>query len=70
MKALKRQRALLPFVVLLGFVNAGAALADPTSFKVPLTGAQGVPPVDTTRLGNRRADLRPGDPGRDLEHHL
>ena len=27
MKAFKRQRALIPFVVLLGFVNAGAALA-------------------------------------------
>ena len=51
MKALKPQRALLPFVVLLGFVNAGAALADAMSFKVPLTGAQCVPPVDTPGSG-------------------
>ena len=48
MKALKRQRALIPFVILLGFVSAGTARADATSFKVPLTGAQCVPPVDTT----------------------
>ena len=55
MKAFKRQRALLPFVVLLGFVNAGAALAAATSFKVPLSGAQCVPAVDTT--GSGTADL-------------
>ena len=51
MKALKPQRALLPFVVLLGFVNAGGALADAMSFKVPLPGAQCVPPVDTPGSG-------------------
>jgi hypothetical protein len=51
MKVLKGQRALIPFVILLGFMNAGAALADATSFKVPLTGAQGVPPVDTAGTG-------------------
>jgi hypothetical protein len=50
MKILRPPSALIPFVVLLGFVNAGVALADPTSFKVPLTGAQGVPPVDATRV--------------------
>ena len=55
MKALKRQRALIPFVVLLGFVNAGVALADAMSFKVPLTGKECVPPVDTT--GSGTADL-------------
>jgi hypothetical protein len=51
MKALKRPSALIPCILLLGFMHAGAVLADPTSFKVPLTGAQGVPPVDTTATG-------------------
>src|ERR1700677_626370 len=51
MKALKRPSALISCVLLLGFMHAGAVLADPTSFKVPLTGAQGVPPVDTTATG-------------------
>ena len=55
MKALKRQCALIPFVILLGFVDAGAVRADAISFKVPLTGAQCVPPVDTT--GSGTADL-------------
>jgi CHRD domain len=59
MKALKRQRALLPFVVLLGFVNAGAALADATSFKVPLSGAQSVPAVDTTGSGTAELTYDP-----------
>ena len=59
MKALKRQRALIPFVILLGFVNAGAARADPTSFKVPLTGAQCVPPVDTTGSGTAELTYDP-----------
>jgi hypothetical protein len=51
MKALNRRHALIPLVVLLGFVNAGVALADAMSFKVPLTGAQCVPPVDTPGSG-------------------
>jgi hypothetical protein len=59
MKALNRRRALIPFVVLLGFVNAGAALADATSFKVPLTGAQCVPPVDTTGSGTAELTYDP-----------
>ena len=69
MKATKRQRALLPFVILLGLVNAGAALADATSFKVPLTGAQGVPPVDTAGSGTAELHTtrRPGSsPGLSL----
>lgn len=55
MKVLKRLSALISCVILLGFVHAGAVLAAPVSFKVPLTGAQGVPPVDTT--GSGTADL-------------
>ena len=51
MKTLNRRHALIPLVVLLGFVNAGVALADAMSFKVPLTGAQCVPPVDTPGSG-------------------
>ena len=48
MKVLKRLSALISWVILLGFVHAGAVLAATISFNVPLTGAQGVPPVDTT----------------------
>ena len=59
MKALKRQRALLPCVVLLGFVNAGAVHAEATSFKVPLTGAQSVPAVDTTGSGTANLTYDP-----------
>jgi hypothetical protein len=55
MKALKRQHALIPFIILLGFVDVGAVRADATSFKVPLTGAQCVPAVDTP--GSGTADL-------------
>jgi hypothetical protein len=55
MKAMKRQHALIPIVVLLGFMGAGAVRAASTSFKVPLTGAQCVPPVDTA--GSGTADL-------------
>src|SRR5258707_10922461 len=63
MKVLKGQRALIPFVVLLGLVNAGAALADATSFKVPLTGAQGVPPVDTAGTGTAAPTYNPATRG-------
>ena len=59
MKALNRRRALVPFIVLLGFVNAGAALADATSFKVPLTGAQCVPAVDTPGSGTAELTYDP-----------
>ncbi len=59
MKVLRRPIALIPFVVLLGLVNAGVALADPTSFKVPLTGAQGVPPVDTAGSGTAELTYDP-----------
>jgi hypothetical protein len=59
MNATKRQRALIPFIILLAFVNGGVALADATSFKVPLTGAQCVPPVDTTGSGTAELTYDP-----------
>jgi hypothetical protein len=59
MKILRPPSALIPFVVLLGFVNAGVALADATSFKVPLTGAQDVPPVDTPATGTAEVTYDP-----------
>ncbi len=59
MKAIKRQWALTPFVILLGFVDVGAASADPSSFKVPLTGAQCVPAVDTTGSGTAELTYDP-----------
>ena len=59
MKAMKRQCALIPFVILLGFVDVGAVRADPTSFKVPLTGAQCVPAVDTTGSGTAELTYDP-----------
>ncbi len=59
MKVLKRLSALISCVILLGFVHAGAVLAAPISFKVPLTGAQGVPPVDTTGSGTAELTYDP-----------
>ncbi|MGA8444308.1 MAG: CHRD domain-containing protein [Roseiarcus sp.] len=55
MNATKFQRALVPFAIVLGLASAGVARADSTSFKVPLTGAQCVPAVDTS--GSGAADL-------------
>jgi hypothetical protein len=55
MKAAKFQQALVPFAILVGFASASVAWADSASFKVPLTGAQCVPAVDTTGTGT--ADL-------------
>ncbi len=55
MAATRFQRVVVPFALLLGAGLAGAALADPVSFKVPLSGAQCVPPVDTA--GSGTADL-------------
>ena len=59
MTAMKCQRALIPFIILLGFLDAGTSRADPTSFKVPLTGAQCVPPVDTTGSGTAELTYDP-----------
>jgi hypothetical protein len=55
MNATKFQRALVPFALLLGFADAGIAQADSASYRVPLTGAQCVPAVDTS--GSGTADL-------------
>ena len=55
MNATKFQRGLIPFAIVLGVAWTAAAQADPVSFQVPLSGAQCVPPVDTTGTGT--ADL-------------
>jgi hypothetical protein len=55
MNATKFQRALVPLAIVLSLAGAGVARADSTSFKVPLTGAQCVPAVDTS--GSGAADL-------------
>ncbi len=70
MKALKRQRALIPCVILLGFVNAGAALAERHFLQGPTDWRTMRAAGGHDRLGNRRADVRSGDTGRHLEHHL
>src|SRR5271169_1533607 len=49
------RRALIAFSTLLVFAGTRAAWAASTSFKVPLTGAQCVPAVDTSGTGT--ADL-------------
>lgn len=59
MKVSRRQIALLPCVVFLGFASAGAVRAETTSFKVPLTGAQCVPPVETTGSGTAELTYDP-----------
>lgn len=55
MNVTKFQRALVPFAIMLSLAGAGVARADSASFKVPLTGAQCVPAVDTS--GSGAADL-------------
>jgi hypothetical protein len=55
MNATRFQRSLIPYAIILGVAWAGAAQADPVSFQVLLSGAQCVPPVDTT--GSGTADL-------------
>jgi hypothetical protein len=49
------RRAVVPLVLVMGLAWIGAARAEAGSFKVPLTGAQSVPPVDTSGTGT--ADL-------------
>ena len=49
------RRAVLPFILAAGLACAGAANAASVSFKVPLSGAQCVPPVETSGTGT--ADL-------------
>ena len=55
MDAAISRRAILASVCVMGLVWTGAAAAKPVSFKVPLSGAQSVPPVDTSGTGT--ADL-------------
>jgi hypothetical protein len=55
MNATRFQRSLIPYAIILGVAWVGAAQADPVSFQVRLSGAQCVPPVDTT--GSGTADL-------------
>jgi hypothetical protein len=55
MNARRFQRSLFPYAIILGVAWVGAAQADPVSFQVLLSGAQCVPPVDTT--GSGTADL-------------
>ena len=47
-------------------VWAASSQAAPLSFKVALTGAQQVPPVQTTAARDGRSDLRPGDANADM----
>jgi CHRD domain len=49
------RRAILASVCMMGLAWVGAAAAAPVTFKVPLTGAQSVPPVNTSGTGT--ADL-------------
>src|SRR5664279_4844354 len=55
MVAAMNRRALIALATLLVFTGAGAARADSASFKVALTGAQCVPPVETS--GSGTADI-------------
>ena len=55
MDAVISRRAILGSVFVLGLAWTGVALAEPSSFKVSLSGAQSVPPVDTSGTG--AADL-------------
>ena len=50
-----RPRFVIPLCALSTALWLGTALAGPQSFHVPLTGAQGVPPVETG--GKGMADL-------------
>ena len=49
------RRAVIPVVLVMGLAWTRAAEAEPSSFKVPLTGAQSVPAVETSGAGT--ADL-------------
>lgn len=51
MNATNFWRVILPLAFLFALIGARAASADPISFKVSLTGAQGVPAVETNGSG-------------------
>jgi hypothetical protein len=53
------ERALGLVAALLGVAGMGVAHADPVSFKVPLTGAQCVPAVDTSGSGSAEITFDP-----------
>ncbi len=55
MDSMNFQRALVLFAFVIGVAWAGTAQAESISFKVPLSGAQSVPPVQTSGKGT--ADL-------------
>ena len=59
MRVSRRQSVFMSCIILLGFVYAEGARADATSFKVALTGAQCVPPVDTTGSGTAELTYDP-----------
>jgi hypothetical protein len=59
MNAMKLRRALVPFAMLLVIAGTGVALADSTSFKVPLTGAECVPAVETSGTGTAELTYDP-----------
>jgi len=59
MDATNYQRALVAFALFMGVAWTGAALADPVSFNVPLTGAQSVPAVDTSGSGTAELTYDP-----------
>jgi len=53
------RRALVPIAMMLSLAGAGVARADPTSFKVELTGAQSAPAVDTSGTGTAQLTYDP-----------
>ena len=59
MNVSRRQSVFMSCIILLGFVYTEGARADATSFKVALTGAQCVPPVDTTGSGTAELTYDP-----------
>jgi CHRD domain len=59
MASVHLQRFAVPLALLIGVAWAGAALGEPVSFKVPLTGAQCVPPVDTSGSGTASLTFDP-----------
>lgn len=53
------RRAALPVILAAGLACAGAANAASLSFKVPLSGAQSVPPVETSGSGTANLTYDP-----------
>jgi CHRD domain len=59
MDATISRRGVLPFVFVMGLAWTGAAQAASSSFKVPLSGAQSVPPVETSGAGTANLTYDP-----------